>query len=126
MILKRYAVVEEVFWKYRIYDDEIESKLNDYGFEDKESALKMCKELNRQLSEKSVYKQNEIKAKAMKIAGKIKICIRLSDMETCLCFEIDKNALMPDNFISNCKNCELYEIEIDSKNVIKEITIMEA
>lgn len=126
MILKRYAVVEEGFWEYRIFDNEIEGELDDYGFEDKEYALKAYKELNRQLCKKSVYKQNEIIAKAMKVADKIKICIQPANIESYLCFEIDKNALILDNFISNCRNFELYEIEIDSKNVIKEIIIREA
>lgn len=126
MILKRYSVVEEDFWEYRIYDAKIEGELDNYGFEDKDLALKACKELNGKLTEKSVYRNNEIKAKKMQIADKIEICIRLSDVETCLSFEIDRNALILENFILNCKGCELSEIEIDSKNLIKEITIMEA
>ncbi len=44
-------------------------------------------------------------------------------METSLCFEINKNALTLENFILNCKSCELSEIEIDSKNLIKTIVI---
>lgn len=126
MVLKRYSVVEEGFWEYRIYDDEVKGCLEDYCFEDEECALKACKKLNRQLSEKSVYRQNEIKAKTMKIADKTKICINLPDVETSLCFEIDRNALILEKFILNCKGCELSEIEIDSKDVIKEITIVEA
>lgn len=126
MILKRYSVVEEGFWEYRIYDDEVEGCLDDYCFEDEECALKACKKLNGQLTEKSIYRRNEIKAKTMKIADKIKICINLPDVITSLCFEIDRNALMLENFILNCKGCELSEIEIDSKNLIKGITIMEA
>lgn len=126
MVLKRYSVIEEGFWEYRIFDDKIKGDLDDYGFEDKESALEKCKELNNQLSKKSVYRQNEIKAKTMQIADKIKICISLVDIETELFFEIDRNALTLKNFISNCKRCELSEIKIDSKNSIKIITITEA
>lgn len=126
MILKRYSVIEEGFWEYRIFDDKIKGELDDYGFEDKDCALEASKELNRQLSKNSIYRQNEIKAKTMGIADKIKICINLPDAITSLCFEINRNELALENFISNCKNCELSEIEIDSKNLIKTITIMEA
>lgn len=43
MILRRYSVVEEGFWEYRIYDDEVKGCLEDYCFEDEECALKACK-----------------------------------------------------------------------------------
>lgn len=126
MILKRYSVIQEGFWEYRIFDNEVVGNLDEYAYEYEEFAFEKCKELNRQLSKNSVYERNKAKAKTMKVSDKIKVCIQLADIKTSLSFEINGNALTLENLISNCKGCEISAVEIDSENKINEITVEEA
>lgn len=125
MVLRRYSVAEEGFWKYSIVDDVIQGSLEDYEFEDKDEALKKCRNLNLRQRKNSIYKQNKLTAGDLEIAEKIKISINLTDC-TVFDFEINKNAKKLKDFISNCKYCEISAVENNIENKIEEIIIEES
>lgn len=125
MVLQRYSVFEEGFWKYSISDDATQGSLEDWTFEDKYDALIKCKNLNRRQRRNSVYKQNKSIAENLRISDYLRITIFLPDT-TALSFMINKKAQKLEDFISSCKCCMISEINDNSENIIEEIIIQEA
>lgn len=125
MILKRYSVWENVFGEYTIDDDVLQDSLENWRFEDKDTALQECKELNFGQHKNSIYMQNKLIAQELEIEENIRIYIRLTDC-TYLTLEINPLKRKFKNFISKFENCEISEIKTNSDNKIKEIIIEEA
>lgn len=124
MILKRYSVCKNSFWEYTIDDNELQGFLEDWCFEDKDAALKKCKELNLEQQKNSIYRQNEIIAQDLEVAEKIQIFIKLTD-DTYFVFKINPIKRKVKNFISEFENCGISEIKTNRDNKIKEIIIEE-
>ena len=59
MILRRFSVFSEGFNEHYVFDKVIEGVREEYGFEDKDDALRQCKLLNNKSHRNSFFNTNK-------------------------------------------------------------------
>lgn len=124
MILRRFSVFSEGFNEHYVFDKVIEGIREEYGFEDKDDALRQCKLLNNKSHRNSFFNTNKKIADNLNLDSNVRIHIQLSDCSS-LGFVINKNAKTMKEFITKLKNCAFEEVKTKD-SVINEISFGEA